>query len=59
LLSPIDQIDLELGEGERRTMELREILSNIDKAKFARGAAMIILVLAVTGCFVWWLASAL
>jgi hypothetical protein len=40
-------------------MELREILSNIDKAKFARGAAMIILALAVTGCFVWWLATAL
>lgn len=59
MLTPIDAIDLELGEGERRTMELREILSNIDKAKFARGAAMIILVLAVTGCFVWWLASAL
>jgi hypothetical protein len=59
LLSPIDAIDLELGEGERRTMELREILSNIDKAKFARGAAMIILALAVTGCFVWWLATAL
>lgn len=59
LLSPIDAIDLELGEGERRTMELREILSNIDKAKFARGAALIILVLAVTGCFVWWLSNAL
>lgn len=59
LLSPIDQIDLELGEGERRSMELREILSNIDKAKFARGAAMIILVASVIGCFVWWLVSAL
>jgi hypothetical protein len=59
LLSPIDAIDLELGEGERRTMELREILSNIDKAKFARGAAMIILVLALTGCFVWWLLNAI
>ncbi len=59
MLTPIDAIDLELGEGERRTMELREILSNIDKAKFARGAALIILVLAVTGCFVWWLMTAL
>ena len=59
MLTPIDAIDLELGEGERRSMELREILSNIDKAKFARGAALIILVLAVTGCFVWWLMTAL
>lgn len=48
-LSPIDQIDLELGEGDRRIMELREILSNIDKAKFARGAALIVLALAVAG----------
>jgi hypothetical protein len=42
-LSPIDRIDLELGEGERRSMELKEILSNVDKAKLARGLAMIIL----------------
>ncbi|HEY5927449.1 MAG TPA: hypothetical protein VIV11_37450 [Kofleriaceae bacterium] len=54
-LSPIDQIDLELGEGDRRAMELKEILSNIDKAKFARGLAMIILVLGVVGSFVVWL----
>jgi hypothetical protein len=58
-LSPIDQIDLELGEGDRRIMELREILSNIDKAKFARGTAMIILVLAAVGSFVAWLLYAL
>jgi hypothetical protein len=36
-------------------MELKEILSNIDKAKFARGAAMIILALGVAGSFVAWL----
>lgn len=58
-LSPIDQIDLELGEGDRRMMELREIISNIDKAKFARGAAMSILVLAAVGLFLMWLVSAL
>jgi hypothetical protein len=58
-LSPIDQIDLELGEGDRRMMELKEILSNIDKAKFARGLAMIILALAVVGLFVWLLATLL
>jgi hypothetical protein len=54
-LSPIDQIDLELGEGDRRMMELKEILSNIDKAKFARGAAMIIAVLAIAGSLIAWL----
>lgn len=54
-LAPIDTIDLELGEGDRRAMELKEILSNIDKAKFARGAAMIILALGVAGSFVAWL----
>jgi prefoldin subunit 5 len=48
-LSPIDHIDLELGEGERRVMELREILSNIDKAKLARGAVVIFLTLAAIG----------
>jgi predicted nucleic acid-binding Zn-ribbon protein len=48
-LSPIDQIDLEVGEGDRRIMELKEILSNVDKAKLARGLAMIILVLGVVG----------
>jgi hypothetical protein len=54
-LSPIDQIDLELGEGDRRMMELKEILSNIDKAKFARGIAMIIAVLAIAGSLIAWL----
>lgn len=54
-LSPIDQIDLEVGEADRRMMELREIISNVDKAKFARGMAMIILALAVAGSFVTWL----
>jgi prefoldin subunit 5 len=54
-LAPIDTIDLELGEGDRRAMELKEILSNIDKAKFARGAAMIILALGIAGSFVAWL----
>jgi hypothetical protein len=48
-LSPIDQIDLELGDGDRRTMELREIISNVDKMKLARGIAMMILVLALVG----------
>ena len=59
LLSPIDQIDLELGEGDRRVMELREILSNVDRWKFARGAAMIILALTLVVCFLWWVLAML
>jgi hypothetical protein len=58
-LSPIDRIDLELGEGERRMMELREILSNVDKAKLARGMAMIVLACAAVGGFVAWMAHML
>jgi hypothetical protein len=54
-LAPIDRIDLELGESDRRAMELREILSNVDRLKIARGAAMIVLTLAVVGAFVAWL----
>jgi hypothetical protein len=54
-LSPIDQIDLELGESDRRTMELREIMSNVDRWKMARGAAVIILTLAAVGSFTAWL----
>jgi len=53
-LSPIDRIDLELGESDRRVMELREIISNIDRWKIARGMALIILVLAA-GSFTAWL----
>ena len=54
-LSPIDQIDLELGEGDRRMMEIKEIISNVDKAKLARGAAMIVLAVAAAGLLVAWL----
>ncbi|MCX5743788.1 MAG: hypothetical protein NT062_14950, partial [Proteobacteria bacterium] len=45
-LAPVDAIDLELGTGERRVMELREILSNVDKWKLARGIAVIALIAA-------------
>jgi hypothetical protein len=58
-LAPIDEIDLELGESERRVMELREILSNVDKAKLARGAAVGFLGLVAVGTFVGWLIYAL
>ena len=54
-LSPIDQIDLELGESDRRGMELREILSNVDRMKLFRGIAVIVLTLGAVGAFVAWL----
>lgn len=54
-LAPIDAIDLELGTHDRRVMELREILSSIDKAKFARGIIYIVLVLGVIGAATGWL----
>ncbi|MEO8554190.1 MAG: hypothetical protein ABI678_29645, partial [Kofleriaceae bacterium] len=54
-LSPIDQIDLELGESDRRVNELREIISNVDRWKIARGLAVIIVVLALAGSFTAWL----
>ena len=54
-LAPIDGIDLELGEDDRRIMEVREILSNIDRWKLARGIGMVVLALAVLGTFAGWL----
>jgi hypothetical protein len=51
-LSPIDAIDVELGTGERRMMELREILSSVDKAKLARGIALAILIFGAIGTIV-------
>jgi len=54
-LAPVDAIDLELGTHDRRVMELREILSSIDKAKLTRGILVIILVLAAVGGATGWL----
>ncbi|MBS1122094.1 MAG: hypothetical protein H6Q90_4322 [Deltaproteobacteria bacterium] len=48
-LAPIDVIDVELGTGERRSMELREILASIDKAKLVRGLALGVLGVALIG----------
>ncbi len=59
LLAPIDTIDLELGETDRRIMELREIISNVDRAKVARGAAVIVLALAAIGALALWFALSL
>jgi len=41
-LSPIDVIDVELGTGDRRQMELKEILSSVDRAKLGRGIAVVV-----------------
>jgi hypothetical protein len=54
-LAPIDVIDLEMGEDDRRMMELREILSNIDRYKLARGIAVVVPAVALLGTFVVWL----
>ncbi len=59
LLAPIDTIDLELGDTDRRIMELREIISNVDRAKVARGAAVIVLALAAIGLLALWFALSL
>ena len=45
-LSPIDVIDVELGTGDRRVMELKEIIGSVDKAKLARGIGVITLLVA-------------
>jgi hypothetical protein len=52
-LAPIDVIDVELGTSERRVMELREILSSIDKAKLARGILVLLVLLAAIGSILW------
>ncbi|HEY5937950.1 MAG TPA: hypothetical protein VIU61_25045 [Kofleriaceae bacterium] len=52
-LAPIDVIEVELGTSERRVMELREILSSIDKAKLARGILVLLVLLAAIGAIVW------
>jgi len=54
-LSPVDAIDVDLGTSDRRVMELREILSSIDKAKLARGIAVLVLLAGAIVALVWWL----
>ena len=54
-LAPVDAIDLELGTHDRRVMELREILSSIDKAKLVRGILVILVFLAVIAGIAAWL----
>lgn len=48
-LAPIDEIDLELGSADRRSMELREILGSVDRWKLTRGVALLIVLFAAVG----------
>jgi predicted nucleic acid-binding Zn-ribbon protein len=52
-LAPIDEIDVEFGIADRRIMELREIVSSIDKRKVARGVALIVLILGAIGALIF------
>ena len=51
-LAPVDEIDVELGSADRRSMELREILTSVDYFKLARGIALLVVVL---GALTAWL----
>jgi prefoldin subunit 5 len=53
-LAPVDEIDVELGVAGRRAMELREIVSSVDKLKIARGIALIVAIVGVLGAATVW-----
>jgi prefoldin subunit 5 len=54
-LAPVDEIDAELGLADRRMMELREILSSVDRWKLARGIALLVIIIGGLGALaVWW-----
>jgi chromosome segregation ATPase len=52
-LSPIDSLDLELGDIQRRMMELKEILASVDRWKLARGLVLWVLIAGAIGAGVW------
>ena len=54
-LAPIDAIDVELGSADRRVIELREIMSSIDRRKLVRGIAMITLIVLLVGGLAAWI----
>jgi len=54
-LAPIDEIDAEIGSADRRIMELREILSSVDRGKLARGLALWVVILGGLGALAAWL----
>jgi prefoldin subunit 5 len=55
-LAPVDAIDAELGLADRRMMELREILTSVDRWKLARGIALLVVLLGSIGTLAGWLA---
>ena len=56
-LDAIDELDVAYGTTDRRGMEVREILSSIDKWKVFRGVVVIlIVVLALVAAVVWFVA---
>ncbi len=57
-LAPIDDIDVELADAERRIDELREILSNVDRQKLRRGAAVLAALVIAVAAVVGWVAYA-
>ena len=52
-LRAIDEHDVSIATLERRAIELDELVSGVDKAKIARGVAMIVLLAAAAGSLVW------
>ena len=55
-LSPVDSLDVELGDGQRRIMELKEILASVDRWKQVRGIVFWLLILgAIATGVVFWL----
>jgi predicted nucleic acid-binding Zn-ribbon protein len=54
-LAPIDEIDAELGLADRRMMELREILTSVDRWKLARGLALLVVLLGALATLAGWL----
>jgi predicted nucleic acid-binding Zn-ribbon protein len=54
-LAPIDEIDAELGLADRRMMELREILTSVDRWKLARGIALLVVLVGALAALAGWL----
>jgi len=56
-LRDVDELDLAIATGERRAMELREVLGSVHKGALARGLAVLVLIAAALGAFVWFILS--
>jgi hypothetical protein len=42
---PIDELDVTIGEEERRAMELKELLANVERGAVVRGVAVMVMIL--------------